>query len=190
MIRRNLNYNFKPQTPIKTPQDINNNKTGGEKTKPTIQNMADLYKIYCESEIVYFPAAAATASTKKRTEALETYIKNNNLNIESVQNLEHFFIKVKEETYGKLGGMASIQAQDKMFNDYIEKGYDPTVRTEALLKPTMDELGNEYNNIVKNRIELKPQIEDIRNNYQLTEDIERIDAIVKNNIQKSFDIFK
>ena len=120
-----LHFNRMPriiQKPIVGPES---NTT--EKVKPTLDNMNELYKLYCSSEIPHFPASAATEAAKKRTEELEKYIKANNLDI-SVQNLEMFFVDVKNNMKGGiLGSQAYLNAR---FNDYIENGYNPELKLD------------------------------------------------------------
>ena len=101
---------------------VKGQKNDVEKNKPTLDNMKDLYEIYTSVQIPYVPASAVTAAVKKRTEALEKYVKQNNLDI-STQNLELFFKDVKDNMTG--GSMGSQHYLLMRFNDYIENGYNP-----------------------------------------------------------------
>ena len=111
---------------------VKGQKKDGEKHKPTVDNMKDLYKIYTSTQIPYFPASAMTAAVKKRTDALEKYIQQNNLDI-STQNLELFFKDVKDNMTG--GPIGSQNYLLKRFNDYIENGYNPDLALDKPGKP-------------------------------------------------------
>ena len=155
MLSRNFNYQ-NPQHIIAQPLKLENE--GSQKTKPSLQNMNELYNIYCSANIPYFPAAAATKAAEERTKALENYIKQNNLEIDSIQNLEHFFAKTKEEMASAGGGtMATIQILNIKFTDYIKNGYNPDMKTDRELEnsnneqaKTLDEILKIKENIIQN----------------------------------------
>lgn len=98
------------------------------KQKPTLQQMNELYANWCSFNIPYFPASAMTQMLKNRTECMEKYIKENNLDI-NVQNLELFFGQIKEKT-GKMGGLSGEQTILLMLKNYIDNGYTPNLSQE------------------------------------------------------------
>ena len=186
MIRGNLNYYFKPERPAQVikPEP---SETSTEKTKPTLQNMHDLYKIFCEAEIITVHAGALMASIERRSEALKQYIEKNNLNIKSVDNLQHLFGKTQEfvrSLSSSRGGMAVSSMVDKIFSDYIENDcyYEPNIK----LLPSLEELAEEYKNISGNN-----NLEYGGNNPDpLPEvDLKNIQDAITNNIKTSFGIF-
>lgn len=131
--------------------------------------MNELYGNWCSFSIPYFPPQETTAMLKNRTEAMEKYIKDNNLDID-VKNLELFFASVKEKT-GNMGGLSGQQAILKMLQDYIENGYNPNLAQDKQ-NPSKPDSSQD----VADNLEFKkPSIEDILK--------------VKDTINKDFDFF-
>ena len=114
----NPNSRLTIQHPIK----IDQGQDPEAPVKPNLQNMQDLYKIWNEAKIVYFPAAAFAKCIENRTAALETYVKENNLDSNCLKNLEIFFNDIKENMTG--GGMGASQYLITRFQDYLENGFE------------------------------------------------------------------
>lgn len=121
----------------------NKNQQNEEKQKPTLQQMDDLYRNWCSFSIPYFPPSATTAILNNRREAMEKYIKENNLDID-VNNLELFFSHVKEETRN-MGGLSGEQAILKMLQDYIDNGYNPDMQ-QGKTEPARPKTFNDNDN--------------------------------------------
>ena len=133
------------QTPI-TKTDSEQNEQQGK--KPTLNDMNSLYNSWFNTPIHPFPAHAMQYHVQKRTEALEQYIKDNNLDVD-VKNLETFFSHVKDTTYGH-SGLAGQNTKDKMFSNYIENGYEnKKMQLKKHLLNVQDNAGQEQSNINK-----------------------------------------
>ncbi len=91
-----------------------------EPKKPTLDNMNDLFAIWKQYPLQGLPSSLIVMEVAgERHEALENYIKENNLNID-VNNLEIFFHD-KEYT------LNNEEVRTKAFQDYIENGYDTSL---------------------------------------------------------------
>lgn len=117
-----INGNPQVRTQVKPPIKVDQGEDPHAPVKPSLQNMKDLYKIWNEAKLVYFPAAAFAKCVENRTAALEKYIKDNNLDSNCLKNLEIFFNDVKENMTG--GAMGASQYLIIRFQDYLENGFE------------------------------------------------------------------
>lgn len=184
--------NINPQrVNLSRPINTNQKKENNSPQKPTLQQMNELYGNWCSFNIPYFPASAMTDMLKSRTEAMEKFIKENNLDID-VQNLELFFGHVKEET-GNMGGLSGEQAILKMLQNYIDNGYNPNLSQNKLnlsfSKPSNDADNNgkpvlTFDDIINARAQTDKISELIRN-----ENTAHLKEIINNDIDNSFKFF-
>ena len=119
-----------------------------EKTKPTIQNLQDLYGIYRPAIIEIKTTFHGYLLMDDLNKTLQDYIDNNNLDI-SLDNLKLFFSDVMNKQPS--GGMAGSQYLVKRFNDYIENGYTTSLEAERdTLSSQVDELYKDYQDALAN----------------------------------------
>lgn len=119
-----------------------------EKTKPTIQNLQDLYGIYRPAIIEIKTTFHGYLLMDDLNKTLQDYIDNNNLDI-SLDNLKLFFSDVMNKQPS--GGMAGAQYLIKRFNDYIENGYTTSLEAEKeTLSSQQDELYKAYQDALAN----------------------------------------
>ena len=184
----------------------NNSSENQEKQKPTLQNMNDLYESYVSAQIIYCPAAALTESARKRTEALESYIKENNLDID-VRNLELFFDDFKRQ-YGNIGGMSGIDIKNKCFQNYIDNGYTPHLTGKTSLV-TGKSISDEAKSLLNTKLELNrgkksdvlkdylDKLSDVEIEYQKNQstvveletnraEADSINQIIRDNVERGF----
>ena len=119
-----------------------------EKTKPTIQNLQDLYGIYRPAIIEIKTTFHGYLLMDDLNKTLQDYIDNNNLDI-SLDNLKLFFSDVMNKQPS--GGMAGSQYLVTRFNDYIENGYTTSLEAEKeTLSSQQDELYKAYQDALAN----------------------------------------
>lgn len=119
-----------------------------EKTKPTIQNLQDLYGIYRPAIIEIKTTFHGYLLMDDLNKTLQDYIDNNNLDI-SLDNLKLFFSDVMNKQPS--GGMSGSQYLIKRFNDYIENGYTTSLEAEKeTLSSQQDELYKAYQDALAN----------------------------------------
>lgn len=119
-----------------------------EKTKPTIQNLQDLYGIYRPAIIEIKTTFHGYLLMDDLNKTLQDYIDNNNLDI-SLDNLKLFFSDVMNKQPS--GGMAGSQYLVKRFNDYIENGYTTSLEAERdTLSSQVDKLYKDYQDALAN----------------------------------------
>ena len=119
-----------------------------EKTKPTIQNLQDLYGIYRPAIIEIKTTFHGYLLMDDLNKTLQDYIDNNNLDI-SLDNLKLFFSDVMDKQPS--GGMAGSQYLVTRFNDYIENGYTTSLEAEKeTLSSQQDELYKAYQDALAN----------------------------------------
>lgn len=119
-----------------------------EKTKPTIQNLQDLYGIYRPAIIEIKTTFHGYLLMDDLNKTLQDYIDNNNLDI-SLDNLKLFFSDVMNKQPS--GGMSGSQYLVKRFNDYIENGYTTSLEAERdTLSSQVDELYKDYQDALAN----------------------------------------
>ena len=169
-----------------------------EKTKPTMQNLQDLYGIYRKG-ILEFKATihSNSAMLEKLDENLQKYIDDNNLDI-SLDNLKLFFSDVMNKQPG--GGMASAQYLITRFNDYIENGYTTSLEAERdTLSSQVDELYKDYLGALDNSNSEAP---DTPENPAISatpttpgqtpptqEKLDDVQKVINDNLNKTFGIF-
>lgn len=143
----------------------NNTNTTPEKTKPTIQNLLDLYGTYRTAMIKFkaSPGVAGGDIIEKMNESLQKYIDDNNLDI-SLDNLKLFFSDVMDKQPSG-GAMASAQYLNIRFYDYIENGY---IDNRQIYEPQMDEIRE----ALERQEEIQEEIDKI--NDMANKDIENI----------------
>lgn len=119
-----------------------------KKTKPTIQNLQDLYGIYRPAIIEIKTTFHGYLLMDDLNKTLQDYIDNNNLDI-SLDNLKLFFSDVMNKQPS--GGMAGAQYLVTRFNDYIENGYTTSLEAEKeTLSSQQDELYKAYQDALAN----------------------------------------
>lgn len=119
-----------------------------EKTKPTIQNLQDLYGIYRPAIIEIKTTFHGYLLMDDLNKTLQDYIDNNNLDI-TLDNLKLFFSDVMDKQPS--GGMAGSQYLVTRFNDYIENGYTTSLEAEKeTLSSQQDELYKAYQDALAN----------------------------------------
>lgn len=119
-----------------------------EKTKPTIQNLQDLYGIYRPAIIEIKTTFHGYLLMDDLNKTLQDYIDNNNVDI-SLDNLKLFFSDVMNKQPS--GGMAGSQYLVTRFNDYIENGYTTSLEAEKeTLSSQQDELYKAYQDALAN----------------------------------------
>lgn len=119
-----------------------------KKTKPTIQNLQDLYGIYRPAIIEIKTTFHGYLLMDDLNKTLQDYIDNNNLDI-SLDNLKLFFSDVMNKQPS--GGMAGSQYLVTRFNDYIENGYTTSLEAEKeTLSSQQDELYKAYQDALAN----------------------------------------
>lgn len=120
-----------------------------EKTKPTIQNLQDLYGIYRPAIIEIKTTFHGYLLMDDLNKTLQDYIDNNNLDI-SLDNLKLFFSDVMDKQPS--GGMAGSQYLVERFNDYIENGYTTSLEAEKeTLSSQQNELYKAYQDALNNK---------------------------------------
>lgn len=120
-----------------------------EKTKPTIQNLQDLYGIYRPAIIEIKTTFHGYLLMDDLNKTLQDYIDNNNLDI-SLDNLKLFFSDVMNKQPS--GGMAGSQYLVERFNDYIENGYTTSLEAEKeTLSSQQNELYKAYQDALNNK---------------------------------------
>lgn len=126
-----------------------------EKTKPTIQNLQDLYGIYRPAIIEIKTTFHGYLLMDDLNKTLQDYIDNNNLDI-SLDNLKLFFSDVMNKQPS--GGMAGSQYLITRFNDYIENGYTTSLEAEKeTLSSQQDELYKAYQDALNNKAPDTPE---------------------------------
>lgn len=119
-----------------------------KKTKPTIQNLQDLYGIYRPAIIEIKTTFHGYLLMDDLNKTLQDYIDNNNVDI-SLDNLKLFFSDVMNKQPS--GGMAGSQYLVTRFNDYIENGYTTSLEAEKeTLSSQQDELYKAYQDALAN----------------------------------------
>ena len=127
-----------------------------EKTKPTMQNLQDLYGIYRPAIIEIKTTFHGYLLMDDLNKTLQDYIDNNNLDI-SLDNLKWFFSDVMDKQPSG-GAMASAQYLIIRFNDYIENGYTTSLEAERdTLSSQVDELYKDYQDALNNKAPDTPE---------------------------------
>ena len=127
-----------------------------EKTKPTMQNLQDLYGIYRPAMIEIKTTFHGYLLMDDLNKTLQDYIDNNNLDI-SLDNLKWFFSDVMDKQPSG-GAMASAQYLIIRFNDYIENGYTTSLEAERdTLSSQVDELYKDYQDALNNKAPDTPE---------------------------------
>ena len=127
-----------------------------EKTKPTMQNLQDLYGIYRPAMIEIKTTFHGYLLMDNLNKTLQDYIDNNNLDI-SLDNLKWFFSDVMDKQPSG-GAMASAQYLITRFNDYIENGYTTSLEAERdTLSSQVDELYKDYQDALNNKAPDTPE---------------------------------
>ena len=126
-----------------------------EKTKPTVQNLQDLYDTF-RTEMTKLKSTfhGYAQIIEKMNESLQKYIDDNNLDI-SLDNLKWFFSDVMDKQPSG-GAMASAEYLVIRFNDYIENGYTPLL-DKGKLNHQQDELYKDFQDALDNKAPDTPE---------------------------------